>query len=191
MKTFNLKKAAIATLLVLALPATQASDWTGNIGGSLGSKRLDDKDWSSLDSHTSVGFMLDVGKTSWPVSFTYDLIVSGEIDKDGDLKDEAYTLENHFGIRKTFNLEDSKFRAYIGGGITMVSAEIRNKTATTTNKDDDDAAGIWLGAGWFVDVTDSFDIGVDLRYSEAEVTIFDQDLEAGGMHFAATASYHW
>ena len=191
MKTFSLKKAGIATLLILALPVAQASDWTGNVGGSIGSKNLDDKDWSSLDKQEGLGFMLDIKKKSWPISITLDLKVSGEVDKDGDLKDEAYTVENQFGIRKTFELKDSTMRPYVGGGVTLVSAEIRNKTGNTSVKDDDDGTGAWIGAGWYVGVTESFDVGFDVRYSEAEVTIFDQDLEAGGMHYAATFSYHW
>lgn len=99
-------------------------------------------------------------------------------------------MENHFGIRKTFELEDSKMRPYIGGGITFLTTEIKNKSATTSVKDDD-GTGVWIGAGWYTGVTENFDIGFDVRYSETDVTLFDQDLEAGGMHYAATASYHW
>ena len=70
MKTLNLEKAAIATLLVLALPIAQADEWTGNIGGFIGSKHLDDNDWGSLDNQDALGFVLDVEKKSWPVSIT-------------------------------------------------------------------------------------------------------------------------
>ena len=192
MKALILKKVTITTMLLLALPVVQAADWTGNVGGSIGSKYLDDKDWSSpFDSQEGVGFMLDLKQESWPVSITYDLKVSGEVDKDGEQKDEAYTVENQLGIRKTFELEDSTMRPYIGGGITLVSAEIRNKTANTTVKDDDDGAGAWIGAGWYVGVNESFDIGFDVRYSDAEVTLFNEDIHAGGMHYAATFSYRW
>lgn len=191
MKTSNLKKAAIATLLVLAMPAAQAGDWTGNVGGSIGSKQLDDQDWGALDGHGLIGFMLDVKKKSWPVSLTYDLIVSGEVKENGSLKDEAYTVENHFGVRKTFEFEDSNIRPYVDGGLALVSAGMRNKTATSTVKDDDKAVGEWVGTGLFVGITDSFDLGFDARYSEAEVMLFNRDVEAGGMHYAVTASYHW
>ena len=191
MKTLNLKKTLLTTALLLALPIAQAGDWTGNVGGTLGSKQLDDKDWGSLDNQEALGFMLDIKKTSWPVSITYDLYVSGDVNENGSVKDEAYTVENQLGIRKTFELEDSKVRPYVGGGVTFVSAGIKNKTATTSVKDDDDGTGLWIGAGWYVGVTESFDIGFDVRYSQAEVTILDENLEAGGMHYAATASYHW
>jgi outer membrane protein W len=117
-------------------------------------------------------------------------LVRAKSKKKGSTKDEAYNLENHFGIRKTFELEDSKMRPYIGGGITFLTTEIKNKSATTSVKDDD-GTGVWIGAGWYTGVTENFDIGFDVRYSETDVTLFDQDLEAGGMHYAATASYHW
>ena len=191
MKTLNLKKSAIATLLVLAIPVAQAGDWTGNVGGSIGSKQMDDQDWGELDSHSSIGFMLDVKKPPWPVSLTYNLILSGEVKESGSLKDEGYTLEHHFGVRKTFEFESANIRPYIGGGLALVSAGMRNKNANSTVKDDDSAIGAWAGAGILVGITDSFDIGFDARYSEAEVTIFNRDIEAGGMHYAATASYHW
>lgn len=191
MKIISLIELAVTAALILTLPLAQASDWTGNVGGSIGSKNLDDDDWPSLDSMGSVGFLVDIKKQGWPVSITYDLIASGDTHKRGDTKDEAYTLENHFGIRKTFELTDSDMRPYIGGGVTVISAEIKSKTAGVSNKDDDDATGYWLGAGWYVGVSDNIDIGFDVRYSEAEVTIFDQDREAGGFHYAANASYHW
>jgi opacity protein-like surface antigen len=190
-KIISLIELAIATALILTLPLAQASDWTGNVGGSIGSKNLDDDDWSSLDNMESVGFLFDIKKRGWPVSLTYDLIASGDTRTRGDTKGEAYTLENQFGIRKTFTLTDSNMRPYIGGGVTLISAEIKNKTAGVSTRDDDDATGFWLGAGWYVGVTDNVDIGFDVRYSQAEVTIFDQDREAGGFHYAANASYHW
>jgi hypothetical protein len=34
-------------------------------------------------------------------------------------------------------------------------------------------------------------IGLDLRYSEAEVTLFDEDREAGGFRTGVTVGYHW
>ncbi len=191
MKTTNLGIATIATLLALTLPIAQADDWTGNIGGFIGSKHMDDADWGTLDSQEALGFMLDIKKESWPVSITYDLFGAGEVRKNGAIKDESYTVESHIGIRKAFQLENSKTRPYIGGGVTFLTAEIKNKTATTSVKDDDNGTGLWIGAGWQTAVTESFDVGFDMRYSAAEVTIFNQDLEAGGMHYAATASYHW
>jgi opacity protein-like surface antigen len=141
MKTLNLNKALIATMLVLTIPVAQAGDWTGNAGGSLGSKQLDNQGWGALDSHVTIGFMLDVKKKSWPVSLTYDLILSGQLEESGSLKNEAYTVENHFGVRKKLELENSSVRPYIGGGVALVYAETRNKTATSTVKNEDDAIG--------------------------------------------------
>lgn len=191
MKTLNFKKAAIATLLVLAIPVAQAGDWTGNVGGSVGSKQMDDQDWGALDSHGSIGFMLDVKKKPWPVSLTYDLILSGQVEESGSVKDEAYSLEHHFGVRKTFEFESSSVRPYIGGGLALVSAGIKNTTATSSVDDDDSAVGAWVGTGMLVGITDGFDIGFDVRYSEADVTIFNRDIKAGGLRYALTASHRW
>ena len=47
------------------------------------------------------------------------------------------------------------------------------------------------GADTYYAVTPSFNIGLDVRYSKAEVTLFDKEREAGGLNAGITAGYHW
>lgn len=191
MKHYTLRIAALSAALVMALPIAQANEWTGNVGGSYGRKTLDGDDWDNLDKQSEAGFMLAIKKESWPVSITYDLFVSHEEDEVGTVTNEGFTVENQFGIRKSFEWDGSRLRPYIGGGITVVSAEIETRTADSSSKDDDWGTGYWLGAGLLFRVAESFDIGADVRYSDADVDIFGNGLEAGGMHYNLTASYHW
>ncbi len=110
MKTSKILNAAISSVLLLSLSAVQAGEtqqgdqFSGNVSGYLGQKTLDDKDWSKLDKQGSLGVIFDFKKESWPISIVADLIVSGDIDENGLLKDEASTLENHLGVRKIFKL---------------------------------------------------------------------------------------
>ena len=187
---------ALSTLLFMAMPAayaddTQADGWTGNVSGYLGHKSVDDKDWPDLDSQGSVGVISDFGKRSWPVSIAADLLFAGTVHESGVNEDTGGTMEIHLGARKIFKLENSSFRPYLGGGVALVSAMLENKNAGVKVDDDDSAIGAWVGAGTYYAVTPSFNIGVDVRYSKAEVTLFDKEREAGGLHAGITAGYHW
>ena len=192
----TITSAALSTLLLMAVPAahaddTQADGWTGNVSGYLGHKSVDSDDWPDLDSQGSLGVISDFGKRSWPVSIAADLIMSGNEHESGANKVNGGTIETHLGARKIFTLENSSFRPYVGGGIALVTAGLENENAGVTVDDDDTVYGTWVGAGTYYAVTPSFNIGVDVRYSKAEVTLFDKEREAGGLHAGITAGYHW
>jgi opacity protein-like surface antigen len=186
----------LSTLLFMAIPAayaddTQAGGWTGNVSGYLGHKTVDDKDWPNLDSQGSVGVISDFRKQSWPVSIAADLIFSGTVHESGVIEDTGGTAEIHLGARKTFTLENSSFRPYVGGGVALVTAILENENAGVKVDDDDSTVGAWVGAGTYYAVTPSFNIGLDVRYSKAEVTLFNKERETGGLNAGITAGYHW
>ena len=191
MKASNFNKAAISTLLLLILSAAHAGDWTGNVSGYLGHKSLDDKDWPQLDSQFAIGVLFDIKKQDWPVSIAFDIIGSGDVHEDGSQKDEGYTVENHLGVRKIFELLSYSIKPYLGGGIAFVHAKLKDKDGSTTRSEDDNAVGAWFGGGMYVGLTPHLNLGLDVRYSKAEVTLFDVDREAGGLHAGVTAGYHW
>ena len=187
---------AVSTLLFMIMPAahaddTQANSWTGNISAYVGQKSVDDEDWPNLDSQTSVGVISDFRKQSWPVSIAADLIFSADVHESGVEEDTGGTAEAHLGARKIFTLDNSSFRPYVGGGVALVTALLENENAGVTIDEDDRAVGAWVGAGTYYAVTPSFNIGLDVRYSKAEVTLFDKEREAGGLNAGITAGYHW
>ncbi len=198
MKTSPFTKAAISSLLALSLSSVQADETnledsiSSNLSGYIGQKTLDDTDWQPLDKQGAIGVIFDIKKESWPVSIAFDLIGSGDVHESGSFKDEAYTLENHLGVRKIFQLPDSSVQPYIGGGISMVSAEIKNKNnGIITSESDDNATGAWIGTGMYYAVSNHFNIGLDVRYSEADVKLFNTDRKVGGMHTGISVGYHW
>ena len=187
---------AVSTLLFMAMPDAHADDtqtdsWTGNVSGYAGHKSVDDEDLPNLDSQTSVGVISDFRKQSWPVSIAADLIFSADVHENGAEEDTGGTVEAHLGARKIFKLQNSSFRPYVGGGVALVTALLENENAGVTIDDDDRAVGAWVGAGTYYAVTPSFNIGLDVRYSKAEVTLFDKKREAGGLYAGITAGYHW
>ena len=66
----------------------------------------------------------------------------------------------------------------------MIPTEIITFAAST-------AIGAWIGGGMYYAATESLNIGFDLRYSKAEVTLFDEDRDAGGFRTGVTVGYHW
>ncbi len=203
MKTRTISKTIISTLLLTSLSFAQVNvqageetgndDFTGNISGVLGQKSLDDKDWGKLDSQGSVGMILDFKKKSWPVSIAVDVIIAGTEERQGDVKTEGGTLETDIGVRKIFEISGSSFKPYIGGGVALIAADVRNRKDGRSGslQDDDTVVGTWVGGGLYYAATEQFNIGLDLRYSQGEVTLFDEDLEAGGFHTGISAGYHW
>ena len=187
---------ALSALLFIAAPAahaddTQADGWTGNVSGYVGYKSVDDKDWPELDSQGSVGVISDFGKQSWPVSIAADLIFAGTHHESGVNKDTGGTMEMHLGVRKVFSLGDSSFSPYVGGGVAIVFASLEREVAGVTVDDDETALGVWIGAGVYYAITPHFNLGLDVRYSKAEATLFDVDRKAGGLSAGLTIGYHW
>jgi opacity protein-like surface antigen len=193
--------AALSTLLVLAMPVAHADDiladelladgWTGNVSGYLGRKSVDDDDWPNLDSQRSAGVISDFRKQSWPVSIAADLIFAGDDHKSGANEDTGGTAEIHLGARKVFTLENSSWSPYVGGGVAIVFASLEHENAVVKVDDDETVVGAWIGVGTYYAVTPHFNLGLDVRYSKAEVTLFDKDREAGGLNAGITAGYHW
>jgi opacity protein-like surface antigen len=205
MKNLNtvsaLTSAALSTLLIMAMPAAHADDlqaveittdgWTGNVSGYVGRKSVDDDDWPNLDPQWSVGVVSDFRKQTWPVSIAVDLIFAGDDHKIGANEVTGGTMEMHLGARKIFILENSSFSPYVGGGLAIIYATLENEKAGVTIDDDDTKLGAWIGVGTYYAVTPSLNLGLDVRYSKAEVTLFDKEREAGGLNVGITVGYHW
>jgi hypothetical protein len=58
-------------------------------------------------------------------------------------------------------------------------------------KQDDSAWGAWFGAGVYYAVRPRFVLGLDARYSRGELSLFNQDRDAGGIHVYITAGHQF
>lgn len=190
MQSSIFNKLIVSGLLLAVIPAAQAAEWSGNVSGYLGQKTLDDSDWPDHDEHGSIGLLLDIQRRNWPVSIALDFFGTGDEDKSGGDKHEVYSAETHLGVRKVFELKNTPIAPYISAGAAFVYVEEEN-SAASPQKQDDSSTGAWVGAGFYARLTDYVQMGVDVRYSEAEVTVFDDDRKAGGLHAGVTAGYHW
>ena len=183
-------KNILITLLFLCIStAAHAQGSSGNANLLLGSKKLDKDDWEPLESQAELGAMFDFNLDNWPVNMAVDLLVSADTATILGVDIEASTVEIDFGARKYFDT-GSSFSPYIGGGLALVSAELKAIEGNVEITEDDSSMGFWLNAG-FAWTINQVNIGIDLRHSDAEVTLYGYDAEAGGNHIGLFVGYHW
>ncbi len=181
--------------LFLAMPVTSAyaqnsSAWTGNVNIFAGYKNLDEDDWDPLDKQTELGIGVDFKQDGWPVSATVGYLRSSDDDSEMGIDIEGKTSELYLGVRKIWDTSP-QLRPFVGGGLALVSAEMEAAALGIKVSDDDSGIGFWLSGGAYLTVSGSFNIGAELRYSKASVTLFNTDVEAGGVHYGLLLGYHW
>lgn len=175
---------------------SQAQNWTGNLNFFIGAKVLDEDDWSPIEEQTEFGILLDFKKDHWPVSIAIDVLHSWDDAFVHDpftgssFKFEGNTTEINLGLRKIWD-HFPIIRPYIGGGLAIINAEAKGSVLGIRVSDDDTSSGIWLNGGIYWTLANVFNVGLDFRYSKAEVTVFDVDVEAGGGHAGLILGYHW
>jgi hypothetical protein len=177
-------------MLMLLVLNAQANAYTGNVNFFLGQKSLDSDDWRPLEDQGEFGVLVDFKQSHWPVSVAIDILVSADEATELGIRFEGITSEINGGVRKIWEVSGSSIRPYIGGGLALVSADLE-ASAFTTVSDDDNSIGIWLNGGIYWTLGKSFNLGLDIRYSQAEVTIVGVDVEAGGTHAGLILGYHW
>ncbi len=191
----------------------QMAEFSGNINLFGGQKSLNKDDWSDeivdVSKQNEYGIKIDFKQKDWPVSIAIDYLSSSKDDSvsaalinDPDLgtisvseKVKGKTSELNLGVRKILDLP-SPIRPFIGGGISIVNAKADFDASISglgsfSDSDTDNAVGVWINAGVYVTLAEHFNIGVDLAYSNATVTLFEEDTKVGGFHYGLLAGYHW
>jgi opacity protein-like surface antigen len=193
----------LCTVFILAM--TGAAQAAGDANFFLGQKSLDSDDWEPIDGQMEYGVCMNFGVGDWPVSIAVDILMSSDdttysYDYYGyvyDLTLDGETMEIAAGVRKFFN-EESTIQPYIGGGATYVDAEVKFIVEGIDSLSASDSGfGFWANAGVMFRLGERFNLGLDLRYSKAEVTVTDPfdkiefDVEAGGMHYGVLLGFRW
>jgi len=177
---------ATIILLLLTTSITNADEWSGHFSGSAGLKTMNSNDWPDLNKHFSMGFITDVKKNSWPISIALDIMDTGDKHDHDGVTDLGHTTELHLGVRKIIMSRYPKIQPYIGGGVSFMSAEQEYEETDHKVKQDDQGLGGWFGAGLYYEVISLLVVGLDVRLSYGEVTLFDEKLNAGGIYTGVT-----
>lgn len=194
LKMKRMKWSWIAALALMTSPALAAAG--GNVNLFLGGKTLDN-DWAPFDEHGEFGILIDVGDEYWPVNFAIDLLGSSKQIDYWDGYTYTSTSEIDIGARKVFDIYGTTLHPYAGGGLALVSARIEDAyynwdpVCGYLCADEDTGLGIWLNGGIYMTLGQSFNLGLDLRYSQADVTLGGATVDAGGTHAGILLGYHW
>ncbi len=181
-----MKKLVCVSALVLVLlagvsGAAFAAGASGNINLLLGKHYLDDDVWDDLDldEQDSIGLMFDIQPARWPVALAFDLLKSDESAHGID----GETQEIAGGVRWYSPMVSNILRFYAGGGLALIEAEIEDE--------DDDDFGIWLNGGLTFIIAKHVNLGLDVRYSTAEVELYGEDVDVDGLRTSFLIGYHF
>jgi hypothetical protein len=166
--------------------------FSGTIHIALGLKQMDTW-WEPVEDHGEFGILADFQPRGFPLSFAFEGFVSAD-EEDVIYRGSIFTLTGEttelcVGIKKYIDT-GSHFYPFIGGGVAFIDAE-----ATVTKGDlaltvSDSAVGFWLGGGCIY-VFKRFSLGGYVRYSNAEVNLLGESVDAGGVHLLAIAGFRF
>ena len=147
----------------------------------------------------------------WPVALAIDLLSTSDEETETTAaafpitkKTKVDTLELDLGVRKFWEIK--RWRPYVGGGLSLIQLDIKQTTSTeflgnivedTLIDDDDSGVGFWLAGGTLWTLPAGFNLGAEVRYSDAEGDITSegftskQGFDAGGFHLGVMLGYHW
>lgn len=184
---------------LLSIPMAHA-DATGEVNFLLGQKKLSSSDWEPIETQGEFGAVMSFGQKDWPVSIAVDVLVSAA-EKDaydpslGSYTFTGSTYEIDFGVRKVWGKKAT--RPYIGAGVGFIGAAAELDAGFVSVDGDDSAFGLWADAGVFWRLGSHFNIGLDLRYSDASVDLdfggglVAQDVSAGGFSYGLLLGFGW
>jgi len=185
----------VATLTAAAFtfsPARAGAD--GHVNFFLGQKSLNSEDWKPLESQIEFGAVMSFGHDDWPVHIAADVLTS--VDQEIlNVTFTASTFELDAGVRKIWKA--GKVRPYVGGGIGIIGAAVEGDVGYVSVDASDAAIGLWADTGVFFRLGSHFNIGLDLRYSSADVDLdfgsgfVARDVNAGGFSYGLLLGFGW
>jgi opacity protein-like surface antigen len=114
-------------------------------------------------------------------------VVSDGSETEQGVRFEGRTAELSVGARKGWELE--RFRPWVAAGGAWIAARVEASGAGESGLDSDDTFGWWAGTGVNFPTAGSFQLGLQLRYSSADVNLGGVDGKAGG--FAGLVVFGW
>lgn len=189
----------VMALLVLVTPGTPARAET-NLNFVLGGKLLDSEDWPVGDNQGSIAFLSTFGPSSWPVQVAIDILgsasgssavfypESGVEIRGNDLIDSTFELD--VGVRKIWRAGGA--RPFVGGGLAVIWGQQEVEfSPSLVLSEEDEAPGVWVDGGIFWRLGRMFNIGLEARYSRAELSFSVREVQAGGFNLGLILGWGW
>jgi len=170
-----------SSLFVVQSVANAAELPESSVSLFLGKNSMTKSDWEPVNDQSEIGVVLDLGRADSVVDLVAGYFAASD-KAVGSIESEA--SEFAVGARKVFR-GDSGIAPFAEGGLAYISV----KRSTASLSDSDNAVGFWLGGGVNFAVGDSVMVGLEARYSAADVTVFNVNRTAGGTHIGVTVGF--
>ena len=166
----------------------QHHEWTGNAALFLGVSDFLEDEWTGSERMETAGLKIDIGKKGWLVNLALDFKTARGEGNNGVNNIEGELTEIDLGVRMYIQEEHLHWGAYIGGGIALIDTEL---LVNNTSFDASDT-GFWINTGIFYRYQETWDFGLDLRYSSVILGFEDSD-QINPTHFSysLSAGYHF
>jgi hypothetical protein len=201
---------------ILALVSPRAPVWAEtNLNFVLGAKLLDPDDWPVGDNQGSIAFLSTFGPSSWPVQVAIDVLGSGSGSTAVFYPEPGVEVRGNELIHSTFELgvgvrkiwRTSNARPFVGGGLAVIWGQQEMEFIPLPDFDidghelytfpplvlseDDEAPGVWIDGGIFWRLGTRFNIGLEARYSRAELSFRAREVQAGGFNLGLILGWGW
>jgi hypothetical protein len=183
-------------MLIALLPASAFAQDTlvADFNFLLGNKQVDTGDWGkTLDEQFTTGLETTWRHTRWPVGIAADaMFANAEKRRNEFTQDEtltrASTLELAVGARAIVPF--GAWRPHLGAGVELAQGDVQ----VIRRGDADDAAGaggtgVWVSGGVFARLGRTANIGMSVRWSQANVKSSTFEADAGGIVYGVTLGF--
>jgi hypothetical protein len=199
-----MKTAAVTVVVLVAAAFTFSPAWAGadgHVNFFIGQKSLDGDDWEPIEDQLEFGAVMSFGQDKWPVHIAVDILAAADEETvfdpfgGGNVTVTGSTFEVAAGVRKIW--KKGRVLPYIGAGVCVIGAAVELDHGFVSVDGSDSGVGFWAGGGLFWRLGGHFNIGLDARYSSADVDIdfgsgiVAQDVSAGGLHYGVLLGFGW
>jgi len=204
----------VSIVLVLAIGWAPARAET-NLNFVLGGKFLDADDWPVGDSQGALAFLSTFGPRSWPVQVAIDVVGSGTAEDSFNISRPGIeihgeevvqsTFEIDVGVRKIWRVGNA--RPFVGGGLAIIWGQQEHAIFFPPLFDDegrellprppvivtesDEAPGGWVDGGIFWRLGERFNLGLEARFSAADLSFSGRDIQGGGVSLGLILGWGW
>lgn len=186
----KLNSLAMSGLILLFGTVVNAAENHSSFKVLLGSKSLD-SNWGKDDSMDTIGFQSTYQPASLPFGIALDFFGSGNESKIGGNTTETTVGEINLGLRYQPTMLAGAFLPYLGAGVSYVSVELEEYSSGVKRHYEDTGIGYWIGGGIDYVFAQQWSIGIDARYSSADVELNGETRDAGGIGWGANIGYRF
>jgi len=152
----------------------------------LGARSLDSSDWEPVEDQGTMGFEFVHEAPGSIVGIEAAFFASEKTEDDffvppvATVDFRGRTSELSFGVHKEILVEYGGVHPYLGGGLSLLHAELRGEENGAEHEEDGDSPGLYLHGGIEFDVAEALFVGLDLRLrGGSDVDLLGDDRATG------------